>query len=99
LLFWVIAVLALLWYLFGSVQFMGSLMATQEGLQPMIDKGDMTQEYATVLLTLPAWVKAAFGVATLGGVLGSICLLLRKKLGHVYLYVCSQRQCERYANK
>ena len=87
-LFWVISGLALLWYIFGAVQFVGSLMATQEGLQPMIDKGDITQDYATALLTIPGWVKAAFGVATIGGVLGSISLLMRKKSAAV-LFVIS----------
>ena len=102
-LFWIISGLALLWYIFGTVQFLGSLMATQEGLQPMIDKGDITQDYATALLTIPGWVKAAFGLATIGGVLGSISLLLRKKMAamlfvvslvsalimYLYLYVLS----------
>jgi hypothetical protein len=87
-LFWVISGLALLWYIFGTLQFVGSLMATQEGLQPMIDKGDITQAYATALLTIPGWVKAAFGAATISGVLGSISLLLRKKTA-VMLFIIS----------
>lgn len=79
-LFWVISILSLLWYIFGSVQFFGSVMATPEGMAPYVESGQLTQDYVDVLLGLPAWVTAAFGIATLGGVLASICLLLRKKL-------------------
>ena len=80
LLFWVISVIALLWHIFGAVQFTGSVMATPEGMQPYVDSGQLTQDYVDVLLNIPAWVTAAFGIATIGGAIASVCLLLRKKI-------------------
>lgn len=79
-LFWVISVIALLWYLFGVSTFVGSVMATPEGMQPSVDSGTLTQAYVDVLLNIPAWVTAAFGIATIGGAIASVCLLLRKKI-------------------
>jgi hypothetical protein len=86
-LFWIISGISLLWYLFGSYQFYGSLVATPEGMKPYIEDGRMTQAYADVLLSLPAWVKAAFGIATLSGVVASICLLLRKKIAAPLFFI------------
>lgn len=79
-LFWIISVLALLWYLFGTVQFIGSLMATQEGMQSYIDSGKLSQDYVDFLLNFPSWASSMFGLATIGGALASGCLLLRRKI-------------------
>lgn len=81
--FWMISILALLWYCFGAVQFFGSLVATPEGMADYVTKGTMTQDYADFLLALPIWVKAAFGIATIGGLLASICLLMRKAIAPI----------------
>lgn len=77
-LFWVISIISLLWYLFGTMAFYGTATATPESLAPMVANGDMTQAYADWVIGFPGWVKAMFGIAVLAGVLGSIALLLRK---------------------
>jgi len=77
-LFWIVGIVAVLWYAFGTFQFVGSLMATPEGMAKYVTDGIMTQDYADFLLALPVWVKAVFGIATVGGLLASICLLARK---------------------
>lgn len=82
--FWIISVIALLWYIFGTTQFFRSLVADQAVLQPMIDSGAITQDYVDFLLATPMWMSAAFGVATISGIIGSALLLMRKKLARVF---------------
>ena len=72
--FWVAAALGLAWNLFGLVQFIGSLGATQQSLTA----SGMTAEQASVMLGYPAWMTVAFAVGVLGGVLGAVLLALRK---------------------
>ena len=62
------------WNLFGLVQFAGSLAATEASL---IASG-MTPEQATVMTGYPAWMTVAFAVGVLGGLAGSVLLLLRR---------------------
>ncbi len=78
--FWVITVLALLWYLFGVYQAYWASTATREALQPYLDDKTMTPAYADFILSYPAWAQGAFWLATVSGVLGAICLLLRKSI-------------------
>lgn len=74
--FWVVAILGLAWNVFGVVQFLGSLKATRDSL---VASG-MTETQAQVMLTYPVWMTIAFAVGTFGGTIGTILLLLRKKL-------------------
>ena len=76
--FWAVSILALVWYLFGAYQFLTSITMTAAGLAPMVDAGQITQDYADFYLAMPISVKVLFGTATLGGALASIFLLLRK---------------------
>lgn len=86
--FWVVGIIALLWYAFGVFQFVGSLTATPEGMAEYVSNGIMTQDYADFLLALPVWVKAVFGLATIGGLVATICLLMRKGFAKI-LFVIS----------
>lgn len=86
--FWIIGVVSLLWFAYGVYQFVFSLTADAESIKPYVDDGVMTQAYADFYLAIPAWVKAAFGVATIGGLLASLCHLLRKKIA-IVLFVIS----------
>lgn len=86
--FWVVSLLALVWYLFGAYQFLTSITMTAASLAPMVDSGQMTQDYADFILAMPISVKILFGTATLGGAVGSIFLLLRKQ-GAKSLFIIS----------
>ena len=72
-----IAVLpGLLWSLFGAVQFARQTFADREGLIA----GGMTTAQADLYAGLPLWMDAAFGIGTLGGVLGCGLLLAGRRL-------------------
>ena len=61
------------WNIFGAVQFAGSVVATEASL---IASG-LTPEQAAVMTGYPAWMTLAFGIGVLGGLAGSVLLLLR----------------------
>lgn len=61
------------WNLFGLVQFAGSVTATDADL---IAAG-LSAEQAAVITTYPVWMTAAFGLGVLGGIIGSVLLLMR----------------------
>ena len=73
--FWICAGLGLTWNLFGVAQFLGTALATQEGLM----MGGMTEAQAELYFGLPVWMNAAFAIGVFGGLLGSALLLLRRK--------------------
>jgi hypothetical protein len=72
--FWVVAVLLLLWNLVGVANFIAQLTITEEALQ------DMPEVDRNFIGNYPVWTFVAFGIAVFGGVLGSIALLLKKKI-------------------
>ena len=86
--FWLVSLLALVWYLFGVFQFYSSLTMSPESLAPMVEAGQMTQSYADFIVVMPLWIKALFGLATLGGTLGSLLLLVRKRSAN-FLFIVS----------
>jgi len=71
--FWIVSVLALLWYLMGVMNYLGSTFM-KEAI-----KAEMTPEQVTLMESTPAWVTAAFAIAVWFGAAGCIGLLLRKK--------------------
>lgn len=62
------------WNLFGAVQFVGAVAATEQSLIA----GGMTAEQAAVMTGYPGWMTVAFAVGVFGGLLGSVLLLLRR---------------------
>jgi hypothetical protein len=64
------------WNLFGAVQFAGSVVATEASL---IASG-LTAEQAAVMTGYPGWMTLAFAIGVLGGLAGSVLLLLRRAL-------------------
>ena len=86
--FWVVSLLALVWYLFGAFQFFTSITMSVASLSPMVESGQMTQAYADFILAMPISVKVLFGTATIGGTLASLFLLLRKQ-GAKSLFIIS----------
>jgi hypothetical protein len=72
--FWVIAFVALVWNLIGLAFFVMQVRLTPDMVAAM--PAPQQQVYAAT----PAWINIAFGVAVVFGVLGSLALLLRKRL-------------------
>jgi len=85
--FWIVSLLALVWYLFGVFQFYTSATMSATSLAPMVESGQMTQAYADFVVAMPIWVKGLFGVATLGGTLASILLLMRKQSAKTWFII------------
>ncbi|WP_394747738.1 hypothetical protein [Spongiimicrobium salis] len=74
-LYWVIAIIALLWNLIGVFFFIfDNFLITEEILAAMPEADRNLRESA------PAWGPVVYGIATIGGVLASICMLMRRKL-------------------
>lgn len=71
--FWIVAVLATLWNLIGLAMFW-----LQASLSPEALAG-MSAGQREVLLATPAWINVAYALAVIGGVLGGIGLLLRRR--------------------
>lgn len=91
--FWICAGLGFAWNMFGVAQFLGTTLASQEGLM----MSGMTEAQARLYFGLPVWMTIAFAIGVFGGLLGSALLLLRRKqsvpifavslAGYVVLYV------------
>jgi len=91
--FWMTSGAGLLWNAYGVWQFGQSLMATGQSL---IAQG-MTAAQAAVMMGYPGWMTLAFAMGVLGGLVGSVLLLLRRKgavavlaaslAGYVVLYL------------
>ena len=71
--FRVVAVLALLWNLFGLLMFWQNLVMTPEQIAALPDAKRQ------ITLARPGWTFIPFGISTVAGVIGSAGLLLRKR--------------------
>lgn len=72
--FWAVGVLALSWNLFGLAMFYMSITMTPEQLAQLpAAQREVTEGY-------PTWLWAVYGAAVVTGTLGSLLLLLRRKL-------------------
>jgi hypothetical protein len=71
--YYVIAVTALLWNLFGVMMYVMQVSATPEALTAAY-----SPDQVAMLLAVPSWATSATAVATNCGVLGCLFLLLRK---------------------
>ena len=72
--FWVVSAIALIWNLMGVIAYMAQVMMSPEALQAL------PENERALLASTPAWSTGAFAIAVWGGTLGSILLLLRRKL-------------------
>lgn len=71
--FYVVAVLALLWNLLGCMAFVADLRLTPE------DIAKLPEAQQVLYRARPVWAIAATGVAVIGGALGCLALILRKR--------------------
>ena len=71
--FWIVAILGLLWNLYGLAMFWINLTITPEAIAalPEVER--------QVTLAMPRWILLPFGLATGAGVLGMLGLLLRRR--------------------
>ncbi len=72
--FWIIAIIALLWNLMGVFQFLSSTIWKDLLFETL------TENQINLFLNLPSWHSVVFCIAVVTGLLGSIFLLLRKKI-------------------
>lgn len=72
--FAVVAIIALVWNLLGVMAFAMQVTLGPEQLAAM------PEAERNLYLTLPLWALIAFGCAVFGGVLGSLALLLKRRL-------------------
>jgi len=77
--FWIVSVLALIWNGMGVNAYLQQAYNT-ESYREMYPP-----EQLEIAANMPSWVTAAFAIAVFGGALGSIALLLRKKLANTLL--------------
>jgi hypothetical protein len=70
--FWVISVVALLWYLMDTSAFFMRVFMTEEGI------ASMPENQRHLYRDMPLWVNIVFACEVFGGTLGSISMLLRK---------------------
>ena len=81
-LFWIVGVIALVWNLLGVSAYLMQAYKTESYM------ANFTAEQAEIINNTPSWATAAFAIAVFGGALGSLVLLLRKKLANI-LFVLS----------
>jgi hypothetical protein len=70
--YWIISILALLYFLLDSMMFYSRAFMLEEYLEKM-------PEQHALFSSMPAWVNYVFGLEVFGGLMGSLALLSRKK--------------------
>ena len=81
-LFWIIAIIALLWNLMGLSEFIKTAFFVE------MYADTYTEIQMDAIRNAPIWTDVLFGISTITGVLASIMLLMRKKVA-IQLFVIS----------
>lgn len=79
--FWIVSAIALIWNGIGVNKYLMQAYMSAE------DMAALPEAEQALYVDLPAWATAAFAIAVFAGALGSLLLLLRKKLAHIILLV------------
>lgn len=79
--FWIIAIIAFIWNSMGVMAYLGQAFMTDEA------KTILPEAERELYENRPAWATAAFAIAVFGGFLGSLALLLRKKVAKLLFLV------------
>lgn len=79
--FWIVSVIALFWNAMGVMQYLGQAYQTESW------RSALTDEQYEMVTNFPSWLTAAFAIAVFSGVLGSLALLLRKKMAYTLLLI------------
>jgi len=80
-LFWVISSIALVWNLMGVFNYLDQAFMTDKILETL------PKEQQILYQDVPAWVTAAFAIAVFSGTLGSLFLLLKKKIASTFFII------------
>lgn len=80
-LFWVISSIALVWNLMGVFNYLDQAFMTNKVLEVL------PKEQQILYQDVPAWVTAAFAIAVFSGTLGSLLLLLKKKIATTFFTI------------
>ena len=70
--FWVISILALLYFLMDTMMFYSRMFMLEEMAS------EVPKQYA-LIKAMPAWVNVVFGMEVFGGLMGAIALLTKRK--------------------
>ena len=76
---WLVGVLATLWNAMGAFGHWATVTGNEAAL------ADQPPELLEYFEAMPTWAVAAWGIAVYGGVLGSLLMLLRKRLAGLVL--------------
>lgn len=79
--FWIIGAIAVLWNIVGVYMFITDMLKDEVALSLMSEAERALHE------DNPLWHKVVFGIATFGGLLGSVFLLMRKKLASILFLI------------
>lgn len=79
--YWIAAFVALIWNGMGILNYLDQAYMTAEKL------AELPAEQQVMYSDNPAWVTGAFAIAVFAGTIGSILLLLRKKLAYMIFVV------------
>jgi len=79
--FIVVSVIALLWNLLGVFNFYNDYTITPE------EVAALSEEMQPFYKDIPMWNWIAYGTATITGLLGSICLLMKKRWAHLLFII------------
>ncbi len=73
LIYWIIAIIALVWNAMGVMAYLAQAYITEDA------KALLTEVQRKLHDNQPIWVTAAFAIAVFGGLLGSLSLIIKKK--------------------
>lgn len=80
--FWITAIIALLWYLMGCVVYLHSHWITPEQLIPIYGR-----EGSDIVIGRPAWQAAGWALAVFGGLIGTIGFILRRAWSRILFFI------------
>ncbi len=80
--FWIVSAVAVVWNGMGIKAYLDQAYMTPDKLASLPEA-----EQAMYSIEYPAWVTAAFAIAVFGGTIGSVLLLIKKKLAYTVLVV------------
>ena len=81
-LFWIASVVVLIWNISGVMAYLSQAYMDEATFQ------NLPLEDQAYFMNVPAWVTAAFALAVFSGTLGSIALLMRKKVAY-FIFIIS----------
>lgn len=79
--FWIVAIILLIWNLMGVSAFFQHILISDEALQALPDnEKELYGKY-------PLWTKVAFAMAVMGGLLGSLALIMKKRVAKLLFMI------------